>query len=87
MNRAIKKNTDLTMCHLEDITHHYVRTLSQWRCRFFDHIAEVFKLGFSEAFVRMWEYYLCYCEAGFSERHIGDVQMLLAKPMHRFSAE
>lgn len=87
MNRAVKKNTDLTLCHLEDITHHYVRTLCQWRRRFLDHIADVFKLGFSEAFVRMWEYYLCYCEAGFSERHIGDVQMLLAKPMHRFSTE
>jgi cyclopropane-fatty-acyl-phospholipid synthase len=28
----------------------------------------------------MWEFYLCYCEGGFAERHLGDVQMLLTKP-------
>lgn len=83
MNQAIKKRTDLNLCHLEDITPHYVRTLAQWRRRFFDNVAEVYTLGYSEAFVRMWEYYLCYCEAGFAERHIGNVQMLLAKPMYR----
>jgi cyclopropane-fatty-acyl-phospholipid synthase len=40
-------------------------------------------MGFSEPFIRMWEFYLCYCEAGFTERYIGDVQMLFAKPMFR----
>ena len=36
--------------------------------------------GFPEEFLRMWEFYLAYCEAGFSERYIGDVQLLLARP-------
>jgi cyclopropane-fatty-acyl-phospholipid synthase len=80
---SIACKTDLKLFHLEDITPHYVRTLAEWRKRFFDHIDDVRKLGFSETFIRMWEYYLCYCEAGFAERYIGDVQMLLTKPMCR----
>lgn len=80
---SIARKTDLKLFHLEDITPHYVRTLAEWRKRFFDHIDDVRKLGFSETFIRMWEYYLCYCEGGFAERYIGDVQMLLTKPMCR----
>ncbi|MFO7556641.1 MAG: cyclopropane-fatty-acyl-phospholipid synthase family protein [Desulfobacterales bacterium] len=80
---SIARETDLKLFHLEDITAHYVRTLAEWRKRFFDHIDDVRKLGFSETFIRMWEYYLCYCEGGFAERYLGDVQMLLTKPMCR----
>ena len=80
---SIARKTDLKLFHLEDITPHYVRTLAEWRKRFFDHIDDVRKLGFSETFIRMWEYYLCYCEGGFAERYLGDVQMLLTKPMCR----
>jgi cyclopropane-fatty-acyl-phospholipid synthase len=83
MMSSIVRKTDLKLFHLEDITPHYVRTLVEWRKRFIDHIDEVLKLGFSETFIRMWEYYLCYCEGGFSERYIGNVQMLLTKPMCR----
>ncbi len=83
MMRAIARKTDLKLFHLEDITPHYVRTLAEWRKRFFDHIDDVREMGFSDAFIRMWEYYLCYCEGGFAERYIGDVQMLLTKPMCR----
>jgi len=81
--RSIANKTDLKLFHLEDITPHYVRTLAEWRKRFFDHIDDVRNLGFSETFIRMWEYYLCYCEGGFAERYIGNVQMLLTKPMCR----
>ncbi len=80
---SIARKTDLKLFHLEDITPHYVRTLAEWRKRFFDHMDDVRKMGFSDAFIRMWEYYLCYCEGGFAERYIGDVQMLLTKPMCR----
>ncbi|MEJ2752662.1 MAG: hypothetical protein P8169_08325, partial [Chloroflexota bacterium] len=41
------------------------------------------KMGFPDTFIRMWEYYLCYCEGGFAERYINDVQMLFTKPMCR----
>ena len=80
---SIARKTDLKLFHLEDITPHYVRTLAEWRKRFFDNIDDVRRLGFSDTFIRMWEYYLCYCEGGFAERYIGDVQMLLTKPMCR----
>jgi uncharacterized protein with NAD-binding domain and iron-sulfur cluster len=40
---------------------------------------------YPNTFIRMWEYYLCYCEGGFAERYIGDVQMLFAKPLYRWN--
>jgi cyclopropane-fatty-acyl-phospholipid synthase len=78
---AIARKTDLKLFHLEDITPHYVQTLAEWRKRFFHHMDDLRDMGFSDAFIRMWEFYFCYCEAGFAERYIGDVQMLLTKPM------
>ncbi len=83
MTDAVAKASDLTLGHMEDITPHYATTLRCWRNRFDDRLPEVRSLGFPESFIRMWEYYLCYCEAGFHERVIGDVQMVLTKP--RFS--
>ena len=44
------------------------------------------ELGYDERFQRIWRLYLSYCEAGFAERRIGDVQVLLAKPGWRSSA-
>ena len=44
------------------------------------------RLGLSEQFIRLWEFYLCYCEGGFAERQLGDVQMLLTKPGCRLPA-
>jgi cyclopropane-fatty-acyl-phospholipid synthase len=81
IGNAIARGSDLRLVHLEDITGHYARTLREWRRRFFENIATVRTMGYSDPFIRMWEYYLCYCEAGFTERYIGDVQMLFAKPM------
>jgi cyclopropane-fatty-acyl-phospholipid synthase len=83
ISNAIARATDLQLVHLEDITPHYARTLREWRRRFFSNIAKVRNLGFSDTFIRMWEYYLCYCEGGFTERYINDVQMVFAKPMCR----
>ncbi|MFY9704589.1 MAG: cyclopropane-fatty-acyl-phospholipid synthase family protein [Desulfobacterales bacterium] len=83
IGNAITRGTDLRLVHLEDITTHYSRTLREWRNRFFEKVDTVRTMGFSEPFIRMWEFYLCYCEAGFTERYIGDVQMLFAKPMFR----
>jgi cyclopropane-fatty-acyl-phospholipid synthase len=80
MLRAISSATDMKLFHLEDIGPHYARTLALWRRNFFAHIEEVRGLGYPESFVRLWEFYLCYCEGGFAERQLGDVQMLLTKP-------
>ena len=72
--------TDLRLFHLEDIGPSYARTLHHWRKRFLARREAVRALGYPERFVRMWEFYLCYCEGGFLERSIGDVQMLLTRP-------
>ena len=83
MTSAIARATDLRLFHLEDITPHYAKTLACWREQFFNNIDDVKGLEYSEAFIRMWDYYFSYCEAGFAERYIGDVQMLFTKPMCR----
>ncbi|MFO7706639.1 MAG: cyclopropane-fatty-acyl-phospholipid synthase family protein [Desulfobacterales bacterium] len=80
---AVARATDLRLFHLEDITPHYAVTLRHWRENFFRNLGQVKALGFSETFIRMWEFYLCYCEGGFAERYLGDVQMLFTKPMCR----
>ena len=83
IGEALGKVTDLRMTHLEDIGPHYARTMRVWRQRFTERLDEVRKMDFSEEFIRMWEFYLCYCEGGFTERYISNVQLLLAKPFNR----
>jgi len=83
MNNSITRASDLKLAHLEDIGPHYATTLRLWRENFFRNIEAVRALGYPESFVRMWEFYLCYCEGGFAERALGDVHMLLAKPNNR----
>lgn len=83
ISRAVARATDLKIDHLEDITPHYVRTLRAWRSRFFENVEGVRALGFSDTFIRMWEFYLCYCEAGFQERYLGDIQVRFIKPGSR----
>jgi cyclopropane-fatty-acyl-phospholipid synthase len=80
---AIRKASDFRMVHVEDIGPHYATTLRQWRLRFLARLDEVRALGCDDRFIRLWEYYLCYCEAGFAERYIGDVQLVLARPQCR----
>jgi cyclopropane-fatty-acyl-phospholipid synthase len=83
---SIRRATDMKLFHLEDIGPHYATTLLRWRENFMDRLPEVRALGYPEAFIRMWEFYLCYCEGGFRERQIGDVHMLLTKPRCRLPA-
>ncbi|MDX1335645.1 MAG: cyclopropane-fatty-acyl-phospholipid synthase family protein [Gammaproteobacteria bacterium] len=83
MSKSVARVTDMKLFHMDDIGPHYARTLAHWRERFFDRIEQVRDSGYSDAFIRMWEYYLCYCEGGFEERDIGTVQMLLTKPEAR----
>jgi cyclopropane-fatty-acyl-phospholipid synthase len=81
--RSLGRATDLQLFHLEDITRHYAETLARWRDRFTANLDGLRGLGFSEEFLRTWEFYFCYCEGGFRERAIGDVQLLLTKPACR----
>jgi cyclopropane-fatty-acyl-phospholipid synthase len=83
LSQSLKRTTDFTLRDLEDIGPHYATTLHHWRERFFNQIDHVRALGYSEAFIRLWDFYLCYCEAGFQERTIGDVQLVLDRPRCR----
>ncbi|MEO8849020.1 MAG: cyclopropane-fatty-acyl-phospholipid synthase family protein [Casimicrobiaceae bacterium] len=83
MLSSLTRVTDLKLVHLDDIGPHYATTLRHWRERFLGKLDAVRAQGYPESFIRMWEFYLCYCEGGFEERAIGDVQMLLAKPGSR----
>lgn len=80
---AASKASDLRVVGLEEIGDHYATTLSRWRARFVDAIPIVLKQGYSEEFIRVWHYYLCYCEGGFTERYVGDVQIVFSKPLYR----
>ncbi|MDR5867840.1 cyclopropane-fatty-acyl-phospholipid synthase family protein [Halomonas koreensis] len=77
---GLARRTSLNLLDLEEIGPHYARTLREWRHRFEARLDTVRKLGYDERFIRMWRYYLCYCEGGFLERSIGTAQLLLAKP-------
>ena len=77
---SIKAKTDLTLVDMEDITKHYARTIKHWRKDFIKALPEIRGLGFSESFIRLWEFYFVYCEAGFLENSIGDFQFVFAKP-------
>jgi cyclopropane-fatty-acyl-phospholipid synthase len=77
--QAMADSSDLRIVHLEDIGPHYATTLARWRENFLANLDRVRALGYPESFCRMWEFYLCYCAAGFAEHALGDVQMLITR--------
>ncbi|MDC8805291.1 cyclopropane-fatty-acyl-phospholipid synthase [Halomonas pacifica] len=80
---AMRRASSLNVLALDEIGPHYARTLREWRQRFEANLKRVRALGYDERFIRMWRYYLCYCEGGFLERSIGTCHLLLAKPEAR----
>jgi cyclopropane-fatty-acyl-phospholipid synthase len=80
----LAKHTDMQLIGFEDITDHYARTLACWRERFWNNIANVRQQGFDDVFIRMWDFYLAYCEGGFRERVISTTHFVCAKPSYRF---
>jgi cyclopropane-fatty-acyl-phospholipid synthase len=76
---AASRSSDLRLVHLEELTPHYAETLRRWRARFRENLDRIRALGLGDSAVRLWEYYLAYCEAGFEERHIGVVQLVFER--------
>ena len=76
---TLKNDTNLILNDLLDITSHYAKTLNIWRENFLGKRDEISSLGFDDNFIRLWEFYLVYCEAGFIEQNIGDYQFLFTK--------
>lgn len=73
----------MTPVEVADLGPDYARTLALWSQRFEANLERVRGLGFDERFVRLWRYYLAYCEAGFLERALSDAQILFAGPEYR----
>lgn len=71
---------DLQLVHLEDFGLSYARTLNAWRSRFLAARDQARGLGYDERFLRLWDFYLAYCEGGFLERSIGVSHLLFARP-------
>jgi len=76
----VGKDTDMNLLHMEDFGLHYARTLRLWHENFRQAAGYLTERGYDDYFLRLWEFYLCYCEGGFLERTIGTAQLLLAKP-------
>jgi cyclopropane-fatty-acyl-phospholipid synthase len=83
IGRCVARRTDMQTLALEDLTPHYAETLRRWRENFLTNVDRLEARGYDRRFRRLWTLYLSYCEAGFAERRIGDVMLLLAKPRHR----
>ena len=75
-----KRVTDLSVVDVRDIGRHYVTTLRAWREALDSRLDAARSLGLSDSFLRMWRFYFAYCEAGFAERRVSDVQLVLARP-------
>jgi cyclopropane-fatty-acyl-phospholipid synthase len=76
---ASARASDLGLVNLEDIGAHYAPTLRAWRQNVAEALPKIKALGYSQEFLRRWEFYLCYCEGGFLERSISTVHLLYAK--------
>ncbi|MBS0263846.1 MAG: class I SAM-dependent methyltransferase [Planctomycetes bacterium] len=83
MLESVGRTTDLRFVHAEDFAPHYAETLRRWKQTFHARIDEVRQQGYSEEFIRLWNYYLCYCEAVFEERYVGVIQIQFDKPLCR----
>jgi len=80
LNSASMESSDMRMVKLDDYGQHYARTLNAWQTTFMAKLDQVRQQGYSEEFIRMWQFYLSYCEGGFAERQLGLAHMVFAKP-------
>lgn len=83
ISELTRKETDLSVLYQEDFGAHYARTLRIWHEEFQRREGPIRKLGFDDRFIRMWRFYLSYCEAGFAERLTGVSHIVLAKSGYR----
>ncbi|WP_028573790.1 DUF1365 family protein [Desulfonatronovibrio hydrogenovorans] len=80
ITRVLAGHTSLSIAGIRDIGLHYVPTLEAWKKRFLDNRQDIMAMGFDEEFFKTWEYYFSICQAGFKQRHIRDLQIVLDRP-------
>ena len=83
MLNATTTASDLRLFHLEDIGPHYATTLRLWREQLFANQDRIIEHGYPRSLLRMWDFYLSYCEGGFQERAISNVHLVFSKPLNR----
>ena len=83
LTKTLTKHTSLVVKHVESIGPHYALTLARWKQRLLANREEILKLGFPESFIRRWEYYFSYCQAGFAQHYIDNLQIVLTRPRNR----
>ena len=81
---SVSRKTDLTLFHSEAFASSYAKTLELWHERFITNYEKVISLGYPESFIRLWEYYLKYCQAGFEERVIDIQHLCFKKPRSNY---
>ncbi len=82
LSGTMGSSSELFIDSVENIGMHYAETLHRWRVRFLANADQVRSLGFDDAFIRMWDFYLAYCEGAFLARYINDLQVVLTRPMN-----
>jgi cyclopropane-fatty-acyl-phospholipid synthase len=80
---ALTMHSKLVVENVTNIGAHYARTLAEWREQLSERAREVEAMGFDNRFMRTWEYYFSYCEAGFASGLLGDLQIVLKRPEGR----
>jgi cyclopropane-fatty-acyl-phospholipid synthase len=85
LSQAASRSSDLRPVHMEDIGTHYVPTLRIWRDTLRGRREEALAMGFDEDFLRLFDFYFCYCEGGFAERHISVAHLTYARAGRSFS--
>jgi cyclopropane-fatty-acyl-phospholipid synthase len=83
LTKVLTKHTSFVIKQVESIGPHYALTLAQWKERFHTKREKIIELGFPKTFIRRWEYYFSYCQAGFAQQYIDDLQMVLTRPRNQ----
>ncbi len=83
INKAVNKTGNMYLYNLKNFGTDYARTLNEWKVKFNSKADEIKRLGFSDSFIRKWNYYFSYCEAAFAMKNIGVVQMIYTRPNNR----
>ncbi|WP_333606758.1 cyclopropane-fatty-acyl-phospholipid synthase family protein [Arsukibacterium sp.] len=86
MAHALSSKTDMVIRQVHDIGFDYAKTLRHWCDNFMQQRDAVHQLGYDDNFIRLWHFYLCYCEGGFLERATSAVHMVMSKPANRSAA-
>lgn len=83
MSEAVRDATNLRLIEQQDFAQHYARTLNKWHHKLNKNRRSIQRMGYDDTFLRMWQFYLSYCEGGFAERAIGVSHLLYGKPLNR----